>query len=691
MANIVYNSSGLHTHVEYEWRPTKQDYLDPARLAAIPRVTRFKARFDIYADEGSPLYQLHYVPDTSKGVYSGKVDKDGNPANKAEYQEWLDSLPKKLNPFLCHFVPLTENFKVEDVKSYLEEVVFPPDNLATLHDFMARYYDDPLHRSAHMVSAMFSKIRPFASDTTVRTSDLVDLLNTTNIKLASLPSMSLNGQGEVREIQPQSIDIGPGATDRASNLTSSSRTWIDKGNPANADGVIETWEIWAATNMAAVVVGTFSGSGTTWDDRDYETWGSVASGSKQTKIGCSTDVVTNDIAGLSWSTGAIERATSGGSGIGYSDAGSQFGAGAQTYTIYDADGAVSIYGTGTEAGNTYEVAVTDGLKAGESTTPRANMVWNPVITDGLSGGDVSGRAYQANPALVDGVEIGDTKSAQASLGVSMVDGIKAGDTLLPSLSIELVLSDGTELGDSNYAARTLTALVEDGLVVGDALAALMGWQSALVDGVGLGDSPTTQAVLGIVVSDGAKLGDTLLPSLNIEVLVTDGNRLGDSLSTLVGWYPTIADIVKAGDLPSTIAELGIVLTDGISLGDSRAFGAVFSVNLVDGIKAGDSISIIGVSYVSVVDSIKLGEAILTQLATYPTIADIVLLGDTPLGVVMAVINMVATLHGRSVTATIHSRTAIASLQGRTITATIHGRTITATFHDRAITIKTGTV
>jgi len=69
---ILYEPSGLHTHIEYERRPTKREWANPTLLSAIPCVTRLKARFDIYPDEHNLLYPFHRVPDTSKGTYTGK-------------------------------------------------------------------------------------------------------------------------------------------------------------------------------------------------------------------------------------------------------------------------------------------------------------------------------------------------------------------------------------------------------------------------------------------------------------------------------------------------------------------------------------------------------------------------------------------------------------------------------------------
>ncbi len=140
------------------------------------------------------------------------------------------------------------------------------------------------------------------------------------------------------------IDIGPGALDRAGQINGE-LTYIDLANPANDTGTITSFELWFVNNATDVKVGTFSGSGTSYTSRDYETIGSVTAGSKQTFSGLDIDVVTGDFAGFYFNAGDVESNNSGGSGV-YKKLGDQFGQGAQTYELY-ADWVISIYGTGT--------------------------------------------------------------------------------------------------------------------------------------------------------------------------------------------------------------------------------------------------------------------------------------------------------------------------------------------------------
>lgn len=139
------------------------------------------------------------------------------------------------------------------------------------------------------------------------------------------------------------IDIGPGATNRGTSVTYG-LTVITLGNPANETGTLNTFEVWAVTNVAGLLIGTFSGAGTSYDDRDYENIGAVTSGSKQTFTGKNCDVSTGDYLGFYFTSGSIEHDTSGGDGI-YYKTNSQFGTGSQTYTLQSGR-ASSIYATG---------------------------------------------------------------------------------------------------------------------------------------------------------------------------------------------------------------------------------------------------------------------------------------------------------------------------------------------------------
>ena len=147
------------------------------------------------------------------------------------------------------------------------------------------------------------------------------------------------------------ITIGPGATDRTA-LGGASYTLIILNGAADGTGIITSFEVWFNSEGLSVKIGTFYGSDTSYTNRDYETIGTVAAGSKQTFSGLECDVVTGDYAGIYWSSGGLERDNTGGLGI-YYKLGDQFGAGEQTYELVG-NFIYSIYGTGATAPVEYE-------------------------------------------------------------------------------------------------------------------------------------------------------------------------------------------------------------------------------------------------------------------------------------------------------------------------------------------------
>lgn len=139
------------------------------------------------------------------------------------------------------------------------------------------------------------------------------------------------------------IDVGTGAVDFASTR-GGGYTRIDVNNPANDSGTLSNMEIWANTNLSNVKCGTFSGAAPNFDDRDYETLGTVASGSKQTFVGLDCDVVTNDYLGIYYSAGDLDHDTAVGAGH-YWVAGDKFGGGSNAYTL-NTTSSIAIYATG---------------------------------------------------------------------------------------------------------------------------------------------------------------------------------------------------------------------------------------------------------------------------------------------------------------------------------------------------------
>jgi hypothetical protein len=137
------------------------------------------------------------------------------------------------------------------------------------------------------------------------------------------------------------ITIGAEAIDRAGSFSVATRTCIQTVGAASETGTLTVFQLWWAIDATAVKVGTFSGSGTSYTNRDGETLGDMTAGSLQTFSGLNCDVTSGDFIGVHSDTGFIELTASGSAFYYYS--GDAFGAGAKTYDT-PGDRTISLYG-----------------------------------------------------------------------------------------------------------------------------------------------------------------------------------------------------------------------------------------------------------------------------------------------------------------------------------------------------------
>jgi RHS repeat-associated protein len=149
------------------------------------------------------------------------------------------------------------------------------------------------------------------------------------------------------------VDVGAGAIDRNTTISSYAYTNIDLNNPANADGRLTSIDFWFNSAATNVRVGVFYlVSGTTYKCRSSATIGAVSAGSKKTFTQdsggnpLSLEIKAGDYIGWTLSTGLIELSGSGGSGLTrvsgeYIDPGDQ-----AQYTVAGSSYAPSICGQG---------------------------------------------------------------------------------------------------------------------------------------------------------------------------------------------------------------------------------------------------------------------------------------------------------------------------------------------------------
>jgi len=331
-----------------------------------------KVLFDLFLEPDDARYdERHtYVPIKPKAGYPGLVDKEGNPLKQADYDLWLASLPHiwQLAPFHSHFLRFEPDVSQETVEASINH------HIPNFYKAWTEEWDKQPGGMRHGWDVACRTPRPRRYDKEFSLPELGTrpqaCLDKLNLIVASDLSIRTKDIGET--FPSTDIDIGSAATDR-SDEWSAARTSIDLANPANDTGSLDTYEIWMYSNGTGIKVGTFSGSGTSYDDRDYETWGDVASGAKRTLTGCDTDVETGDFVGAYIATGYIDISRHTDAVHLYYRESDTFGSGSQTYTLWSFFGewAMSLYGTGETGGaTTYTktVSMSTLLKAQDDAT-----------------------------------------------------------------------------------------------------------------------------------------------------------------------------------------------------------------------------------------------------------------------------------------------------------------------------------
>lgn len=292
-----------------------------------------KIRLDIYPPEGTKAYEVHYVE---------------------HFDEKENSLGWWLNPALNHFITVPHDITIEQLDTYITKL--DVEFLATLDLIWDGYKNDTL------IKPVADYISPLMRDLIYSTIKLditppvlqeyfIDQVNTRFIDYAVVN----DGAGGIAQvINPQSIDVGSAAINRGTHYDCNGYTLFSDDNPANADGTIDTVEVWLQSASDQLDVGTIYAA-SDWSSRDYENVGACASGSMQQFTGLDIDILTGDYIGLN-SPGdyaAVERDDTA--------ACSYYRASGVTFPFTDesasqtASRIISLYGTGEESGGTYDI------------------------------------------------------------------------------------------------------------------------------------------------------------------------------------------------------------------------------------------------------------------------------------------------------------------------------------------------
>ncbi len=280
-----------------------------------------QVRIDFFLEPTDPRYNDTYID-------IPVLDKKGEPTGKTK---------KQLNPFHSHFLYFPPDVTEAEI---LKEAEYHLPNFYTA--FQNEWDKSP--GGMRHGWATEKRIRPIRKDKTLSSKDYESVRLSCEAKITELTEASTSVNDlEGREYPATEIDIGSPAIDRGTYSDSLEGTIVTFNNPANASGTLDTIEIYAYSSLSSVKVGTLFGSSNTYTSRDYESIGSVSSGSKQPFTGLDIDVETDDYIGIYGSGGRLEATNS---GTGYrSYFGDAFDGSSHTY-YGSGDKDFSLYGTG---------------------------------------------------------------------------------------------------------------------------------------------------------------------------------------------------------------------------------------------------------------------------------------------------------------------------------------------------------
>ena len=326
---------------------------------------KISLRIDMFLDPSDANYyreHVYVIDETSKEYqagYKGKLDKDEQPVDFADYDKWLNGLPHiwRDNPFHSHFINVDANTSDAEIKQKIEDTL----------DYFYSFYTACWNQGKEFIEEWKKVPRsvgtirePFVRGDESKSSQLTARLDNIKSKLPDY-NLSKNVAGDFQLPEGhQTIDIGDAATNRGNSfdLRSSGVSYmaVETDNPANATGTLDTVQIYLAYKYGTLsqYVGTFSISGTTLTCRDSTNLGNVTAGSTQTFTGKSISVVIGDYIGTTSKTGTYDQLS-----YGYGTAGVGKGMWSCTGEYVDpSDSAtysytdrylLSLYATGTEA------------------------------------------------------------------------------------------------------------------------------------------------------------------------------------------------------------------------------------------------------------------------------------------------------------------------------------------------------
>jgi len=323
------------------------------------------------------------------------------------------------------------------------------------------------------------------------------------------------------------VDIGDGAIN-GNGFGDAGDTWINKGNPANAAGVITTVKIWADINMTGCKVGIFYLTGTNkLKCRSAATIGSVTAGGERTFSGLSLAVEAGDYIGASASTGRIEASYDSYDGT-WEKSGD--------YCVVDAEGTFtfwtgwkySLYGEGasadvlcsrlvecfrigtvnlglaTTASRLVEITRTSAVTIGKAVTASITGVVS-VIADVQIGMSVSSSRL-VEVARTSSVAVGLAATASYCKFKEFIGSVAIGMSVSASRAVEIIRSPVVQVGLSVTASRTVEIFRTATVAIGEIATAIIKAGREIVAVVFIGMSVSASRVKELVRAGTVALG-----------------------------------------------------------------------------------------------------------------------------------------------------------------------------------------
>jgi hypothetical protein len=551
-----------------------------------------KLRIDCFLNPDDPNYDKCYVnvPVIPPEGYPGKVDKEGTPKDPKDYDAWLESLPHIwINaPFHHNKIWLldagvSDNWINEQIertltyfynfhqycwggdKTFIDEWKKVPKVKGSIRDIFVK--GDPKDSLANQ-----QKI-----------ADITNRINEFQIGVSRVPPTDLNIGDK------GTITVGTLPVNRASSLTGS--TIIEGSNPANADGIIDTAQVYPESTISDFEVATFYlVSGTNFSSRDYEAIGTVTAGEPDPDVftGLSLDILTGDYIGCYVPSGTIEKDNSGGTCYWYRS-GDYIPATNDFFVLADTR-IISLYGTGTESGGgtNYPINLSVGLTASVSidrdvTYSRATSTASAISTTiSKSWGRIISTATALSVATSILKGWGRTITTSTALSVST--------TISKSVAFKRAVSAGLTVattisaiysGVTNYLITTATALVAS-VSISRAVTYTRASQTALSVAVSIvkswGRTITTATALAVSTTISRTLSYNRATSSGLTVAVSVVKSWGRTITTSTALSVSTTISRALTFTRATASNLSASVTIARSVAYNRAVSAALSIS-----------------------------------------------------------------------------------------------------------------